>query len=192
MSRRQQYRHVKVEELNDLLICDFDAGILTWKERELSHFRTQQLCDRWNTRYAGREALNSRHKSGRLCGSIYFHHIYAHRVVWAMSALRWPSFYIDHINGVCTDNRLSNLREATPLQNNQNVPGQGGTSNFNGVSRIRRSTAWRAQIRHNGKKLHLGTFESELDAAKAFDAAALRLRGEFARLNFPSVAETGQ
>ena len=59
------------------------------------------------------------------------------------------------------------------------------TSEFKGVSRDKDLQKWRAEITAHRKHKHLGTFESEVDAAKAYDKAAIELHGEFAKLNFP-------
>ena len=59
------------------------------------------------------------------------------------------------------------------------------TSGYKGVVRHHRSGRWNAQIKDGPKSLFLGSFETAADAARAYDEAALRLRGEFARLNFP-------
>ncbi len=94
--------------------------------------------------------------------------------------------YVDHVNGDKLDNRRANLRPVTKGQNAMNAkkPRDGVTSRFKGVSRFR-SGKWIASIMFNGERRHLGYFFDEEAAAKAYDAAARELCGEFARLNFP-------
>lgn len=99
---------------------------------------------------------------------------------------------VDHRDGNGLNNRRSNLRPATKTQNAQNSrPSLGFTSRFKGVGwyRGRNRSCWRARIRVDGTQIHLGIFDSEEEAARCYDAAALRLFGEFARLNFPSPQE---
>jgi hypothetical protein len=92
---------------------------------------------------------------------------------------------VDHVNGDGLDNRKSNLRECSRSQNNGNSNPRAGTSTFKGVSWHGQRNKWRAQIRANGKRQHLGLFTNEVDAARAYDEAAIQHFGEFARLNFP-------
>ena len=92
---------------------------------------------------------------------------------------------VDHINGDGLDNRRCNLRICTRTQNARNVRAQQGSSSFKGVSWIRSAKKWRAGIRASGKKIYLGQFDAEEDAARAYDDAARTLHGEFAWLNFP-------
>jgi AP2 domain len=61
----------------------------------------------------------------------------------------------------------------------------GTTSRFRGVSWERTCRRWRAVIRCDERTLHLGLFDEEVDAALAYDAAAVRVRGRHAKLNFP-------
>lgn len=63
-----------------------------------------------------------------------------------------------------------------------------GSSSYRGVSFVRRDRTWRASIGHEMRKIALGEFRDEEAAARAYDAAAIRLHGEFARLNFPTLA----
>lgn len=90
---------------------------------------------------------------------------------------------VDHKHGDKLDNRLNSLRIATSSQNSANAPKREGmfSSKFKGVDR--HVGAWRAAIRINGKKRHLGRFQDEVEAAKSYNAAALEHYGEFARLN---------
>ena len=103
-----------------------------------------------------------------------------------------PVDQVDHVSGDTLDNRRSNLRVCTPRQNSQNqVVTARGTSRFKGVhlrksrhGRVRLYHPWGATIRVDGKKLKIGSFRDEVDAARAYDRSARKHFGEFARLNF--------
>lgn len=92
----------------------------------------------------------------------------------------------DHINGYIWDNRKCNLRVAT-LKENQRNQGKrwalNPTSEFKGVYWSEYHKAWRAQIRVDGKKKHLGTFKNQQSAALVDNEYASRHFGQFARLN---------
>jgi hypothetical protein len=91
---------------------------------------------------------------------------------------------IDHIDTDSLNNQRYNLRRCTQSQNNANQPmSKSNTSGFKGVSLNKRDGKWWASIRVNRRLIHLGRFPSPKDAALAYDEAALRLRGEFARTN---------
>lgn len=95
---------------------------------------------------------------------------------------------VDHINGDGLDCRRGNLRLCTSQGNNQNRrKTKAYTSRFKGVSLDRSRNQWRATIKLNRKLKYLGRFESQRAAAHAYDIAAIKLFGEFARLNFPCV-----
>lgn len=93
-------------------------------------------------------------------------------------------FYgVDHRDGDGLNNQRENLRAATAKQNGANRCKPIGlyTSPYKGVHL--RGGRWFATIRVDGKKLHLGIFDIEQDAARAYNAAALQAFGDFAKLN---------
>lgn len=90
---------------------------------------------------------------------------------------------VDHRDRNGLDNRRSNLRSASSSQNQCNAAARKGSSRFKGVSWKPIHESWAARITLSGSTKHLGYFKSELDAARAYDAAAIKLHGEFARIN---------
>jgi hypothetical protein len=95
---------------------------------------------------------------------------------------------VDHKSGEGLDNRRSNLRFCSHAQNLQNQRANGtGSSRFKGVRRIASRNRWRAEIGINKRQLHLGYFADETEAARAYDEAARKYFGEFARPNFQTV-----
>ncbi|MGA2172051.1 MAG: AP2 domain-containing protein [Sedimentisphaerales bacterium] len=93
---------------------------------------------------------------------------------------------VDHRNRNSLDNRRSNLRLATHAQNIHNREKRKNTvSRFIGVTLNKRGGKWYARIRSKGKTIYLGSFNNEIEAAKAYDEAAKKYHGEFAILNFP-------
>lgn len=94
----------------------------------------------------------------------------------------------DHRNGDGLDNLRENLRTATNQQNSQNGRSHcDSTSKYRGVSWDAARGKWTAGIGLSGKRVGLGRFDIEEDAALAYDAAARQEYGEFAKLNFPEV-----
>jgi len=94
---------------------------------------------------------------------------------------------VDHRNLDGLDNRRSNLRLATHSQNrcNANLNKAACSSKYRGVHWAKKAKRWRAHLESQGKRIELGHFDNEIDAAKAYDKAAKKYHGEFARLNFP-------
>ncbi len=91
---------------------------------------------------------------------------------------------VDHINGDGLDNRRANLRLVDGHQNQMNQHAAYGRSHFKGVSAAYKG-GWRAEIRLDGKSVWLGHFSNEVDAARAYDAAARKHFKEYAAVNFP-------
>lgn len=87
----------------------------------------------------------------------------------------------DHINGNTLDNRRSNLRLVTTSQNNMNQMVVQGKCGFKGVHV--HGVRFSAHIGINRKVVFLGTFPTAIEAALAYDAAAIEMFGEFAATN---------
>lgn len=110
--------------------------------------------------------------------------VYLHRVLMEAPA----GVEVDHVSGDGLDCRKANLRLATHRDNAANT--QRVVVARSGFKGVRQTAAgrWRAYIKNHGRQLHLGHFDSPEEAARAYDEAAVRLFGQFARPNFAEAA----
>lgn len=97
--------------------------------------------------------------------------------------------HVDHINLVKLDNRKMNLRPATIQQNNRNRgKSSKNTGLFKGVTKSNnKKNPYKASIWVDNKRMHLGCFTFEIDAALAYDNAAIKHHKDFANINFLNV-----
>ncbi len=103
----------------------------------------------------------------------------ASRVAWLMVYGEWPTLQVDHINGIKTDDRITNLRQASNSENLRNRPAtKKNKLGVKGVSRTRYSYV--AQISVNGENKRLGSFKTVEAAKQAYNKAAIVLHGEYA------------
>jgi hypothetical protein len=131
-------------------------------------------------------AVRSIYRGAGPHGNQYIHRVVLERVLGrAIADGLWP----DHINGDGLDNRRANLREASIQQNHANSKrrerrrGEKQSSEFRGVYWNKQRRKWYAMIRCDKRTRYLACSSSELEAARAFDRAALELYGSFARIN---------
>lgn len=90
----------------------------------------------------------------------------------------------DHINGNKLDNRRGNLRNCTHKNNMRNIHKlKPHSSKYKGVSWDRFREKWKANITVDAQSIYLGRFTSEEDAATAYNFAAIKQYGEYAKLN---------
>lgn len=138
----------------------------------------------WHAHHSGRHIYAARNATvaEREAGSVSI--IYMHSVICPAPA----GLVTDHENGHSVDNRRANLRVATYVQNSVNTRVSRGALEFRGVYIAKPSGRYVARIRRKGLVKSLGTYTTVEEAARAYDAAAIEMHGEFARLNFPEAA----
>jgi hypothetical protein len=107
---------------------------------------------------------------------------FAHRLVWKLHTGDDPEDMIDHINGIRSNNRIENLRDASQTQNARSSKRAHGKSRFKGVY-VARGGRFGARIKVNGAAIFLGHFPTEEGAARAYDIAAVKHHQEFALTN---------
>jgi len=101
-----------------------------------------------------------------------------HRLIWLWMTGEWPAVEVDHRDGNRANNRWDNLRAASIAQNRQNMRGHAAVK---GAYFNKRTDRWYSAIRANGKRKHLGSFNTQSEAAAAYQRASVALHGEFAR-----------
>jgi HNH endonuclease len=163
------------EIVRELLDYDPLTGALTWKRRDRKWFRSDRHWTNWNSKFAGKPALNAVHgKKGYLHGGIFYRLYKAHHVIFFWMTGRWPDPQVDHENHDTADNKWSNIVEATNHDNSKNQSlFRTNKSGHTGVSKVR--NRWRAKIGVNraitASDIHLGYFDAFDEACAARKAA---------------------
>ena len=145
--------------LQEILHYDPETGDFTWAVRTSTRIRAGDTAG-----YLRTDGYRVIKVNGRLYR--------AHRLAWLYVYGVWPADQMDHRNGVCDDNRLCNLREATNAENHQNqAKYDNNRSGFMGVRWHSRALKWASQITFAGRQKHLGLFGTPQAAHAAYLAA---------------------
>lgn len=143
------------ERVREVWSYDPITGDLVWKISPANHIKSGDVAG----------CLN---KDGYIqCRFNKCTHL-AHRLVFLWLYGRWPDGEIDHVNHLKTDNRIENLRDVSPQENDKNKKlAKNNNSGFTGVVWFKRTQKWRANIYVNKRCIHLGYFNDINDAISA-------------------------
>lgn len=160
---------------------EYRDGRLIWKVRPAHHFNSKAGEARVNGRCAGKYADTAIDAWGYrltgIAGVIYK----THRVIWKMVTGEEPKDFLDHRNGIRSENVFENLRPATKAQNAFNKGVVRARSGFKGVIRPKPTADyWLARIMKDRKTTVLGKFATKAEAHAAYVAASQELFGEYA------------
>lgn len=150
--------------LREVLHYDAETGIFT---RKLRTAQRHQIGDRADFQIAAGASTGYRRVS------VDSERYLAHRVAWLYVHGEWPREFIDHVNGVRSDNRVANLRPATHRLNmeNRRTPRADNACGFLGVVFHAPTEQWRARIQVKGKGRHIGLYPTPELAHAAYVAA---------------------
>lgn len=160
---------MSLDGIREHLAYDPETGVFTWLTE--SKYSPRKIGDRAGAaRSDGRRVICWRGKS-----------YLSYRLAWWFAHGEMPVKGLDHVNGDPTDDRLENLRPAGQAENMLNIKAhKDSTSSFKGVCWDRGAQKWRVGFRGR----YVGIFANEVDAAHAYDRAALAHNPRFSRLNF--------
>lgn len=154
------------EIVKDLLAYNPDTGLLTWKMSRRGTVKAGGIAGTVND-------------DGYIRVKVKQKFYPSHRIAWFIYHGQQPEGQLDHIDNDKTNNRISNLRLATPIQNNQNI---GKTSSCtSGVKNVTwQKGAWQVVIKVNGKPMYFGRFQNLFEARERAIEVRKRYHGDFA------------
>jgi hypothetical protein len=159
-------------------LFEYRDGVLFWKERPRSDFKSDLAWKQWNPKHVGKRA-----------GCWSSHHVVVSinkksyplaRIVFLMHYGSLPEI-VDHADCNPMNNDISNLRAATKADNQRNTGMYAhNTSGAKGVVWSKACNKWIARIKVMGQTKHLGVFTSKADAAEFVQLAREMIHGAFA------------
>lgn len=182
------WSQAECDYLNRYVKADFETGLLYWKQ------------DSPNGRYkAGQQIKTSlagpggaKYHSFKAKSDTVYKPFRVHHVIWFLATGKQSELWLDHIDRDKLNNRLSNLREATPSQNqintirprtrNKHLSCKGVNSRVKGEDK--QPYYW-STINCEGVPLYLGQFDTEREAGEAYDRASIILHGDYGCRNYP-------
>ncbi|MEJ0093319.1 MAG: HNH endonuclease [Methylocella sp.] len=168
MTKQELLTH---ERLKEVLHYDPETGLWIWREKTAPKSHIQVGDEAGDIQSNGYVRI-------QIDGLRYL----AHRLAVFYMTGRWPEHQVDHWDLNKSNNRWSNLREATNGQNMANTSlRRDSSSSFKGVSRHSDDRKWWARIQVRGRRIYLGCFDTREDAHAAYIAAAAEHFGEYAR-----------
>jgi len=169
--------HVTVRKFLDY---DPDTGVFTWRAKPSN--RANRIRVGKPAGHVWRGPRGDAYNKLAIRGQAYRAARLA--VFWMTGA--WPSSEVDHKDGDTLNDRWSNLRLASRLENSRNRAAQiNNKLGVKGVYFDKTLRRYRAQIKGDGRRWHLGLFDSTEEAHVAYCAAAKKYHGEFARILSP-------
>lgn len=156
--------------LRELLHYNPTTGDLTWKTRGREWFKSDGSCKSWNTKNSGKVAgRRDTCHHGKTYIKVKFDGVIfrAHRLIWVYVHNTTPE-QVDHIDGDGTNNKLSNIRAASPTENARNHKLQSNnTSGVAGVNLSGDTGRWQVRISSNGRRVLIGSYDDANDAISA-------------------------
>lgn len=155
--------------LREVLNYDSETGVFTRRTRTSNATKVGDVAGSYT-------------RKGYLMVGVDHGSYQAHRLAWLYVFGSWPDGELDHADGNRGNNSIGNLRRASRKENCFN---QGkrkhNTSGFKGVSWHHGLGKWRARIAAHGGRLHLGYYDTAEDAGRAYETAATKFHGAFAK-----------
>jgi hypothetical protein len=157
-------------ELKEIVSYDQESGLFYWK------------VARQNNRIKAGSVAGCVDSKGYIVMTLKGRQYKAHRLAWLYIMGMWPKELIDHIDMNRSNNKWSNLREATHSQNKANI--KKFSNNTSGVKCVTRYKGkWKVAIMVNGKNVNLGSYDDLEDAKLRYKIAANEYFGQFARVD---------
>lgn len=163
---------LSVADLREIFDADLERGSIAWKR--VSKYHGEKVGTE-----AGTPVPN---QSGKVYWVIAINRrrYKRSRIIFALANGRWPTGQVDHVNGISTDDRIGNLREATVTQNAWNHKRRARRINLPMGVRSLASGRYQARIACNKVMHHLGSFATVAEAANVYQQARKEYFGEFA------------